>query len=473
MERFGISAIQFILQLILARLLDPEHYGILATMMVFTSFANIFIQSGFNTALIQNKDVTDEDYSSVFWLSFSIATILYCVIFITAPLIATFYKVPTLTTPLRVLALMLFPGVLNSIQLAKVSREMDFRKVFSSSIIGVAVSGLASVLLAYVGFGIWALVLQNVLNVATTCAVMFFTVKWRPRLVCNLSRIAVLFRFGWKILVSNLLNILDENIQSVIIGRKYNTNTLGYYSRGGQFPQFIIVAIVDAVQSVMLPAMSAKQENHQELRSLTKSSITVSSYLIFPMMGGLACVSEPLICILLSEKWLPCVPYMQIICAIFAFYTIHTCNLQAINAMGRSDLFLKLEIIKKCYELPMIAGAVLFFDSPMAIALTGIINSWISWFINAFPTKKLIHYSFKEQFIDILPSLLISLVMCACVSLVGYFCRILSFSYFLALVIQVFSGILVYLLLSCAVKPQPYLIMLSWLKGQKSTNISA
>ena len=390
MERFGVSGIQFILQLILARLLDPDHYGVLATMIVFTSFSNIFIQGGFNIALIQNKDVTEEDYSSILWLSLSIALVLYLLIFFAAPFIAIFYGTPAIITPLRMLALMLLPGAFNSIQIAKVSREMDFQKIFVSNIIGVIVSGITSVVIAFCGGGLWALVVQNLLNTVVICLVMVITVKWKPHFVFNTKRIAILFNFGWKLLVSNLLNTLDENIQSVIIGKKYSSNTLGYYTRGMQFPLFINTAIVDAVQSVLLPAMSKKQDQQIELKDLTKSSICISSYIIFPMMAGLASISEPLIHLLLSDKWLPSVPYMQITCFIFAFYTIHICNLQVINALGRSDLFLKLEILKKCFELPMIIGAVILFDSPIAIAMIGVPGVFINWLINAFPNKQLI-----------------------------------------------------------------------------------
>lgn len=465
LERFGVSGIQFILQLVLARLLDPEHYGALATMIVFTSFANIFIQSGFNTALIQNKDVTDEDYSSVFWLSLSIAVILYLCIFFTAPLIASFYCMPTIIAPLRVLALMLLPGTFNSIQSAKVSRELDFHKIFVSSIIGISVSGIASIVVAFCGGGLWALVVQYLLNSVMICIVMLFTVKWRPQIVFNVKRIAVLFSFGWKLLVSNLLNTLDENIQSVIVGKKYSSNTLGYYTRGIQFPMFINTAIVDAVQSVMLPVMSKMQDQQQELKELTKSSISISSYIIFPMMAGLASISEPLICLLLTEKWLPCVPYMQITCFIFAFYTIHICNLQAINALGRSDLFLKLEIIKKCFELPMIVGAVVLFDSPIAIAMTGAVSSFINWFINAYPCNQLIGYSFWDQVSDTWPMFLMSLIMYFCVTGSGYFCEYIALPYIFVLLIQIIIGITVYLLLSMVIKPRPYRLVLEMIIG--------
>ena len=243
--------------------------------------------------------------------------------------------------------LMLIPGAFNSVQLAKVSREMDFKQVFRSNIGGVVLSGVAGIILAYCGAGLWALVAQTLLNVVFACTVMFITVKWRPKLVCNLRRVKVLFAFGWKLLVSSLLDTLYQDLRSLVIGKKYDAGTLGYYNRGKQFPQFFISAVNGTVQSVMLPAMSAKQDEPEKVKDLMRSSVTLSSYVIFPMMAGLAAVAPALVELLLTEKWLPCVPYMQIYCFSLAFYPVHSCNLQAINAMGRSDIFLKLEISKR------------------------------------------------------------------------------------------------------------------------------
>lgn len=456
LERFGVQGIQFVLQIILARLLSPEHYGVLSMMIIFTNLANVFIQSGFNTALIQNKDVTEEDYSSVFWISLGIAVALYGAIFLAAPGIAAFYKMPDIVLPLRVLALTLFPGALNSIQLAKVSRELDFKKVFFSSVSGILIAGIAGVALAYLGCGLWALVVQNILNITTACLVMLFTVNWHPRPVCNLKRVAVLFRYGWKLLVAALLDTLQQNLSSLVIGKKYNSDTLAYFNRGLQFPQFVINAINGAMSSVLLPTMAERQDDVSQVKALMRNSLTVSSYIIFPMMAGLAAVSEPLIRLLLTEKWLPAVPYMQINCFVFAFYTVHVCNLQAINAVGRSDWFLKLEIVKKIYGFALLAVAVIFFDSPMAIAMTGIVSTGIGWFVNAFPNKKLIGYSFREQIKDLLPMMIMALLMCACVLLTGRGCVQLLLPDLVSLVIQVVVGVAVYLLISVAVKPYPY-----------------
>lgn len=465
LERFGVQGVQFILQIVLARILDPEHYGVLSLMVVFTTLANVFIQNGFNTALIQNKDVVEEDYSSVLWVTLGIAGILYGVLFLAAPLIATLYDMPDLVKPFRVLCLMLFPGALNSIQLAKVSREMDFRKVFYSNVGGILISGLVGIAIALMGGGLWALVAQTMLNVVVACLVMRFTVRWKIYFVCNLKRVRGLFSYGWKLLASSLLDTLYQDLRSLVIGIKYDSGTLGYYNRGKQFPQFAINSINSAVQSVMLPAMSAKQDDKTQVKSLMRNSVMLSAYIVFPMMAGLAGVATPLIRLLLTEKWLFSVPYMQIYCISLAFYPVHTSNLQAINAMGRSDIFLKLEIIKKGIGIVSLVVAVFFFDSPIAIAMTGVFTSFISCFINAYPNKKLINYSYFEQMKDILPAFLASIGMCAVVMMVGQ----INMNPVLMLVVQIVVGVVLYVAISAVFQIEAFLILIKMLKGLRNS----
>ncbi len=463
LERFGVQGSQFALQVILARILDPDHYGVLSLMVIFTTLANVFIQTGFNTALIRTKDVTEEDYSSVFWVTLGIAGVLYGAIFLGAPVIGAFYEMPDIVLPLRILALMLFPGALNSVQLAKVSREMDFRKVFFSNLSGIVLAGVTGIVIALMGGGLWALVAQTMLNVFVVCVVMSFTSGLKLRFVCNFSRVKVLFAFGWKLLASGLLDTLYQDLRSLVIGKKYDSGTLGYYNRGKNFPQFIITAVNGTVQSVMLPAMSAKQDDREEVKTLTRNSIVLSAYILFPLMAGLAGVATPLVRLLLTDKWLPCVPYMQIYCFTLAFYPVHSCNLQAINAMGRSDIFLKLEIWKKGIGILALVIAVFCFESPIAIAMTGAFTTIISCFINASPNKKLIGYSYLEQMKDILPSFAAAVVMLVAVLAV----QLLGFGALLTLVIQVLVGIVVYVAISAAAHLEPFRMVLDVLKGIK------
>jgi O-antigen/teichoic acid export membrane protein len=442
--------------------LDPDHYGVLSLMVIFTTLANVFIQTGFNTALIRTKDVTEEDYSSVFWVSLGIAGLLYGAIFLCAPMIGGFYQMPDIVAPLRVMALMLFPGALNSVQLAKVSREMDFRKVFFSNLSGILIAGTVGIVIALLGGGLWALVAQTMLNVFVACLVMWGTSGLKLRFVCDLGRVRLLFAFGWKLLVSGLLDTLYQDLRSLVIGKKYNSETLGFYNRGKQFPQFIINAVNGTVQSVMLPAMSAKQDDQSQVKQLTRSSIMISAYILFPLMAGLAGVASALVELLLTEKWLPCVPYMQIYCFTLAFYPVHSCNLQAINAMGRSDIFLKLEIVKKGLGIGALLVAVFCFDSPIAIAMTGAFTTVISCFINAYPNKKLIDYSYFEQMRDILPSIAAAVVMLGAVLAV----QLLDLGAFATLAVQIALGVAVYVAVSVIFRLEPFRLLLNMLKNK-------
>lgn len=463
LERFGYQGTQFVLQLILARLLNPEIYGVLSMLMVFTTLANVFIQTGFSTSLVQNKEVTEDDYSSVFWVTLIVAAVLYAVIFAASPMIGRIYEMPEIVVPLRVLALMLFPGAVNSVQLAKVTREMDFRKVFISNIGGAIVSGLVGIVIALRGGGLWALVVQTMLNIVVACLVMCFTSKLRVRFVCKLKRVKELFSFGWKLLCSSLLGTLYQDISTLVIGLKYDSGTLGFYNRGKQFPQFLINAVNGTVESVMLPALAQKQDERNTLKDIMRSSVVMSAYVIFPVMAGLAGIAEPLVELLLTEKWLPCVPYLQIFCFSLAFYPVHSCNLQAINAVGRSDIFLKLELIKKAYGLLSLVIAVAFFNSPLAIAMTGVFTTLISCFVNASPNKKLIGYSYLEQMKDILPFAAMAVVMLLCVLAVG----LLNLPTWILMLLQILTGVAVYAVISAAFKVKPFLQILSLCKKSK------
>ncbi len=460
LERFGIFGVQFVLQIVLARLLAPAYYGMLTMMTIFTTLANVFVQTGFNTALVQNKDITEDDYSSVFWVSFGISVILYIGLFFAAPLIANFYDMPEIVLPFRVLTLMLIPGSLNSIQLAKVTREMDFRKVFFSNIGGALVAGTIGIIMAYCGFGLWALVAQNLTTVTVACIVMAVTVKWRPRFVCDLKRIKVLFAFGWKLLVSSLIDTLYNDLSNLLVGKKYNESTLGYYNKGMQFPQTLISPINGAIQSVLLSAMSEQQDDRSTVRGMTRRSLTVGSLVIFPMMAGLAGVAEPMIQILLGEEWLPSVPYLQIFCISFAFYHVSSSNLQAMNAMGRSDYFLVLEIIKKVIGIIALCIGVFCFDSPIAIAISAVITVPFGIIVNIYPNKKLINYGVSDQLRDVFPIFAAALLMFLAVYAISFIPVIAI----LKLAMQIVVGIAIYFALILLFKVESFKYLLNTIK---------
>ncbi len=458
MERGGTQGIQFIVQIVLARLLLPEEYGIIAIVMVFILLANVFVQSGFNTALIQKKDADEVDFSSVLYLSLAVAGVLYIIIYFSAPFIASFYTQPLLVPVLRVLSITLFIGAFNSIQNAFVARNMLFKRLFVSSLGAVIISGVVGIIAAYHGWRVWALVAQHLTNQLTIAIILWFTVKWRPYLLFSFKRVKLLFAYGSNLLASTLIDTLYRELRTLIIGRMYTPAILGFYSRGQQFPKIIVSNINGSIQSVMLPALSAHQDNRKRVKDMMRRAIVTSSFLIFPMMIGMAVVAEPLVKIVLTEKWLPAVPFLQIFCISFSLWPIHTANLQAINAMGRSDIFLKLEVIKKIMGL-IILGISLPFGVYI-IALGQVVSGFVSTFINAYPNKRLLDYSYKEQWLDIMPSLMISLVMGAIV----YSINFLSMLAWQILVLQVVSGSVIYILLAKMFKIESFSYLVATIK---------
>ncbi len=442
LERGGTQGVQFVIQIVLARILCPEDYGILAILMAFIALANVFVQSGFNTSLIQKKDADEADFSSVFWLSLFVSFLLYIILFFASPFIARFYKNDILIPVLRVLSLTLFFGALNSVQSAMVSKTMQFKKFFFSSMGGVLGSGIIGIIFACNGFGVWALVAQQLANNVLISMILWITVKWRPHLVFSFEKVRGLFSFGWKILSSNLLAVFVQRVYSLVIGKVYSSSDLGFFTRGEQFPTIIATNLDGSIQSVMLPTLSSHNENIEDVKRLTRRSIRTSCFCLFPCMFGMAAVAKNLVLVLLTEKWLSCVPFLQFSCLYFAIWPIHTANLTAINAMGRSDLYLKLEIIKQTIGILVLFATLKI--SLLAIAVARVLFGFTATFINAYPNKKLLNYSYFEQIRDIFPAASLSLVM----ALAVYFLGFLSLPVILVLLIQMLSGLLIYAFLS-------------------------
>ena len=438
LERGGVTGVQFIVQIILARLLLPEDYGIIALIVVFIAISQTFVQSGLGTALIQKKEVTDEDYSSVFYLTLVVALVFYGILFLAAPFIAAFYNQPLITPVLRVLGLTLFFGAINTIQNAVIARNFQFRKLFISSLGAVLLSGVIGVAMAYTGYGVWALVGQQLTSIIALCAIMWLTVKWRPKLLFSLTRVKELFSFGWKLLVSGLMDVIYNNLSSLIIGKLYPASMLGYYTKGQEFPNVLVSNINSSIQAVMFPAYAKNQDNRPMVKQIMRRALVTSSFLVFPAMAGLAAVAEPLVILLLTEKWLVAVPFLQIFCAVYALWPIHTVNLQAINALGRSDVFLKLEILKKIVGVSMLAVTVPIGIYAMALGM--IVTGIIATLINSYPNKLLLDYSFTEQWRDLMPALILSLIMCG----VAYSVLFLGLSVWATLVLQIGVGVVVY-----------------------------
>ncbi|MBQ7868349.1 MAG: lipopolysaccharide biosynthesis protein [Clostridia bacterium] len=439
-ESVGMQLVSFIVNILLARLLTPGDYGVLGMLTVFIAISQVFVQSGLNTALIQKKEVDDVDISSVFYVSLGIAAALYVLLFACAPLIAAYFSMPELKPALRVLALVLLPGALVSVQSAVIARQMAFRRQMLCSLSATALSGTVGVTMALCGAGYWALVAQQLTNQFSLAVLLLIAVKWRPVLQFSWQKVRGHIRFGWKLLVSSLLDTGYVNLRSAVIGKRYNEEALGFYTRGRQFPELLMNAVNGSIQSVMLPVLAEKQDDRERMKQMMRRSVMVSSFLVLPMMAGLAAVAKPLISLLLTDKWLPCVPFLQILAIDYAFYPIHTANLQAINAMGRSDVFLKLELIKKSYGIAVLAITVFLFDSVYAIAWGAVVSTLLSALVNASPNRKLLGYGYLEQMKDVLPSIALSVVMFLLVSLIGQ----LALPSAVLLILQLAAGVTIY-----------------------------
>ena len=437
-ERSGAQGIQFIVSIVLARLLTPADYGLIGLITVFTSIALVFATSSFGQALVQKHNADNKDFSSVFFFSLVFSVFIYGILFLAAPLIAGFYDEPKLTAIVRVLGLSVIVGAVNSVQQAYVQKTMQFKRFFWSTLGGTIVSAFVGIGMAYKGYGVWALVGQNLSSQIIGTLVLWFTVRWRPDFVFSIKRMGRLFSYGWKLLCSTLLDTVYNNIYSLIIGKFYTASDLGYYNRGKQFPILIIQNINTAIDSVLFPVLSEMQDQKERLKATVRRSMTTSTFIIFPCMAGLAAVAKPLTVLLLTEKWLPAVPFIRFCCFTYAFWPVHTANLQAIKALGRSDVFLKLEIVKK-----IMGVTILCVTLPLGLTVMmwgRCVSTLLSTFINASPNKKLMGYSYIEQIKDILPAFALSIVM-ACIVMTF---EMLPLPALVIMLLQILAGTVIY-----------------------------
>ncbi len=458
-ERIGAQGVTFVVAIILARLLEPEVYGTIALVTVFTHILQVFVDSGFGTALIQKKDADDIDFSTVFYFNVAMCTVLYALLFFCAPFIADFYKSPDLVPVIRVLGLTLIISGLKDVQRAYVSRNMLFKRFFWSTLGGTIGAAILGITIAYMGGGIWALVAQHLFNLVVDTTILWITVKWRPKLVFSFSRLKSLFSFGWRMLMSTLADTVYNNLRQLIIGKMYTGKELAFFNKGKHYPNLIITNINTSLDSVLLPTLAKEQDNIDRVCSMTRRAIKVSCYLIMPMMVGLGVCGESLVRLMLTEKWLPCVFYMRIFCITYAFYPIHTANLNAIKAMGRSDIFLKLEIIKKAIGLAVLLSTMWFGVEAMAYSL--LFTTVINQIINSWPNKKLLGYSYIDQIKDLLPNIILSVIM----GVIVYTITFIGLNDIVTLLIQVPLGVAIYVLGSKLMRIDSFDYMLGTLKG--------
>ena len=464
-ERIGAQGVTFIVSIVLARILDPELYGTIALVMVYTTFMNVFVSYGLGSALIQKKDADDLDFSSVFYFNLAVSCFLYLMMYFVAPFIADFYNDSTLTPIIRVLSLTVVISGVKNIQYAYVSRTMQFKRFFFATLGGTVGAGIIGIYMAYKGYGVWALAVQYLFNAAVDTTILWITVKWRPQWAFSWERLKGLMSYGWKLLVSALIDTGYKELRQLIIGKKYTSADLAFYNRGNQFPHLIVDNVNASINSVLFPTMSQVQDDRTRLKEMTRRAMKTSIFIMAPLMMGLAFCAEPIVRLLLTEKWMACVPFMRIFCITYMFYPLHTANLNAVKAMGRSDIFLKLENIKKIVGLALLLSTMWFGVMVMAYSL--LVSTALGMIINAWPNRNLLDYRYTEQMRDILPSILLAVVM----GLMVYPIKFLGLSDFFTLLIQVPLGAVLYTVGSRFFCKDNYEYLLSTIKhflGRKS-----
>ena len=438
-DRFSAQGIQFVFSILIARLLVPEDYGVVAMLGIFMAVSQTFIDSGFGTALIRKIDRTEEDFSTVFYFNIFVATLFYFALFFAAPAIANFYNTPLLESITKVVALNLIIGSLSGIHNAKLSIAIDFKSRAKISIVSTLLTGAVGLWMAYAGYGVWALVVQNLFSSAIRTVLLWVIVKWYPKLVFSWKSFKELFSFGSKLLASALLDTLYNNIYTLVIGKVFSSSTLGVYSKANALAQFPSSNITSVLQGVTFPVLSTIQNEDDRLADAYKRFLKIAAFVVFPLMIGLSAVADPFIRLVLTDKWEGAIYLLQIMCFWMMWYPIHAINLNILQVKGRSDYFLKLEIIKKIQGV-----IVLCITVPMGIVAMcygSLISSIICLVWNTHYTKKLIGYGFFAQMKDLLPIIVHALVMGLIVAIVVYVMPTL----WLKLLVGVLVGVIYYI----------------------------
>lgn len=450
-ERIGQQAIQFVIQIVLARLLLPEQFGVIAMLAIFMAVAQSFIDSGFGQALIQKQNATPVDESSVFYFNIAIGIFVAGLLCLAAPLIASFYKMPILTPVTRVLSLTLVINAFGLIQTSLMTKRVDFKRQMKVSMVAVAGSGAAGIILAYLGFGVWALVIQSLSNSLLRTIMLWFVHKWRPIRAISLKSLRSMFSYGSKLLFSGLLDTIYNNLYLLIIGKFFSARDLGFYSRARSIQQLPVDNVTSSVGRVTFPVFSSIQENKERLKRGLKEALKNMAIVNFALMIGLAVCARPLVRVLLSDKWLPTVPYLQLLCIAGMLYPLQAINLNVLKAQGRSDLFFWLEIIKKA--LVTVAIFVTYRWGVVAIIYGQIATSLIAYYLNTYYTGKMLKYPITEQIVDLLPALGLSL-------LIGAILFILTLlpinSQILLLLLQIVIGVGLWITLCWIFKISPF-----------------
>lgn len=443
-EKSIVQITRLILEIILARLLMPNDFGVFAIILTFIALSNIIIEGGLGSSLIQIKTIEESDASTVLYILLSVSVVIYILIFLIAPHIGEFYKIDRFALYIRVLAISLFPSAYNSVQNSLATRDFQFKIIFKVNAITILISGAVAIVLAYLSFGVWALIIQYFIQITFSCVLMNIYLKWRPQKLFSFERGKALISFGWKLALSNLLNRGYSEVYNLIIGKAFNTTILGYYSRGKMLPGALENGLTSVLTSVLFPVFAQKQDEITVIKNNCRLAIRILTFIIAPVFCGIAATSMVIVEILLTHKWISAAPIMEVLSFGFIFASISNINTTTINGLGRSDIVLKLEIIKRIVGVGILLATINFGIICVAMGLS--LSYIVNMFLNCYANRKLIQLSFVELFKDITPSIVSSLIMYICVKaiyLFGYFTNM-----YITLLIQITVGIIIYMTLT-------------------------
>ena len=438
LENFLVNIVQAIIFLILARLLMPADFGVIAIMAALIGITNIFVNSGLGLALIQSEDIDEIDISSVLFFTMVIALVAYILLFLLSPAISEFFNEPVIESILRIYSISIIFSAINGVQKSILIRNLEFKKIFIITFFSTLTSGFISIAMAMNGYGVYALVFNSIFSGLLSTLFFAISMKWLPRLVFSIKRLIILFNYSYKLVFSNIIEVIYTNMFPLLIGKSIGTEILGYYNNGRQIPSLLASTINASISSVTFSVYSKYQNHRDKLRFITRETIIVSNFIILPIMAFIAALAEPIIVLILTDKWLPSVPFLQLFCIILGLHHQHNISLQAIAAIGRSDLFLKYQIFKKIIGILLLL--VTFQFGIMYIVIGQLLASCIAIFLMIQPNKSILNYTIADQLIDFLPYLSITILMFFGVHIIGS----LNLLFSISITLQVICGLCIY-----------------------------
>ena len=461
-ERLTAQLVSLLVSIVLARLLTPDDYGIVAIVTVFITIGDALVHGGFGNALVQKKDSDDLDFHSIWWVSLGVSIVLYFALFFAAPFLAEMYKAPVLVSVIRVMSLKFIFSALNSVQSAYVQKNMLFRFFFFSTVGATLLSAVIGIVMAICGCGVWALIAQYLTSSVVSTFILFCAIRWKPRFQFSLERVKTLWGFGAKVLGATLVYTIRDNIRTLIVGKRFSTDDLAYYNQGQKFPALLVTDVVDSLGKVLYPELSNKQDDLLQVKALMRKAIQLSSFALTPMLFGLLAVSDTFVRVVLTDTWVPCIPFMRIMCLGYCTRSLSAIFQKGLLSLGKSSLNLAHEVVTSSITIIFLLIAVFALNSIELIAWSYVTVSLIGIALYGFWCHKYLEYRYREMLADYLPSLILSVIMCGCAMLLG----LLPIGNVLKLFLQIVVGISVYIVISAAFKFKSFCYLFNMIRDK-------